>query len=486
MKFRYLNAAAGTLAVSLIAVASLAPGAASAQRIHRPRFPFGGPHRITIRAVPGLIVAGDPVVIFGRLFGRHDENRLVVLYHRALDSPFGFVPVQTTVTGVGGAYEFSRADGRVDTNRRWYVASAGAVSRIVTERVAALVTLSVTGPNGQSEPDGSVLGTGNGYVYTFAGNDSPGKPGAPVLLQRQAAAGGLNNWVTIGRGTLDASGNYSIAHSFVIPSSSGGDANVRVLVRADGENIASPSDSFSYEIEQTQNPSLTIVPGSYVIEEGSADTIAGVDAGGAGQLLTLWSHTAGEHFQAIATTVSGSSGDYSFSVSPIYSSYYRVTSSAAVAGQLDTGSSGSSGVTGPSGNTGASGTTGTTGSPARGAVLSSVAFVGVRVVLTVQTTATTINQGQSVTFSGSLTPDETGRNIYLERLNATGTGWHILASGVVEANSQYSFSKSFYEVGTETLRVAIPGSPANQGNATAPIKVTVNAIPVAALVPASG
>ena len=199
MKFRYLNAAAGTLAVSLIAVASLAPGAASAQRIHRPRFPFGGPHRITIRAVPDLIVAGDPVVIFGRLFGRHDENRLVVLYHRALDSPFGFVPVQTTVTGVGGAYEFSRADGRVDTNRRWYVASAGAVSRIVTERVAALVTLSVTGPNGQSEPDGSVLGTGNGYVYTFAGNDSPGKPGAPVLLQRQAAAAGLNNWVTIGR-----------------------------------------------------------------------------------------------------------------------------------------------------------------------------------------------------------------------------------------------------------------------------------------------
>jgi len=104
----------------------------------------------------------------------------------------------------------------------------------------------------------------------------------------------------------------------------------------------------------------------------------------------------------------------------------------------------------------------------------------------VQTTATTINQGQSVTFSGSVNPDETGRNIYLERLNATGTQWHTIASGVVGPNSQYSLSWSFYAVGTETLRVAMVGSPENQGNATPPVTVTVNPIPTAALVPASG
>ena len=50
-------------------------------------------------------------------------------------------------------------------------------------------------------------------------------------------------------------------------------------------------------------------------------------------------------------------------------------------------------------------------------------------MLTLQTTGTTINQGQSVTFSGSVDPDETGRNVYLERLNAAGNQWHIIAIG---------------------------------------------------------
>jgi hypothetical protein len=470
---------AGALAFASLAV--LAPAGASADRSQR--LPFRGPHRITIHAQPNPIVAGEPVVIFGRLLGRNDQNRLVVLYHRAAGSLLGFVPVQTTETDVSGAYEFSRADGRVDTNREWYVASAGAVSRVVTERVASLVTLSVTGPGGQSEPDGSVLYTGKGYVYTFAGNDAPGVPGARVLLQRQAASGGLNNWVTIGRGTLDASGDFSITHSFVIPSSSGGDANVRVLVPADGTNIASPSESFSYEIEQTQNPKLTILPSSYVIEEGSKDTINGVDAAGAGQLLTLYAHVAHEQFQPIATTISEAGGNYSFPISPVYSTYYRVTASSSLAGALSTGPSGTSGPTGTSGSTGP---TGPTTAVARPATASAVAFVGVRVVLTLQTTATTINQGQSVTFSGSVNPDETGRNIYLERLGATGTQWHIIAGAVVGPNSQYSLSWSFYEIGSETVRVAMVGSPENQGNATSPVNITVNAVPVTALVPAGG
>ncbi|HEX2704040.1 MAG TPA: hypothetical protein VHM72_11500, partial [Solirubrobacteraceae bacterium] len=309
-------------ALTLTSLAVLAPAGASAHRIHHRRLPLPGSLRVTIHAQPNPIVAGEPVVIFGRLLGRNDQNRLVVLYHRAAGSPLGFVPVQTTETDVNGAYEFSRADGRVDTSREWYVASAGAVSRVVNERVASVVTLSVTGPDNQAEPDGSVLYTGKGYVYTFAGNDEPGVPGARVLVQRQAASGGLNDWVTIGRGTLDSSGDFSIAHSFVIPSSSGGDANVRVLVPADGTNIASPSQSFSYEIEQTQNAALTILPSSYAIEEGSKDTINGVDAAGAGQLLTLYAHVAHERFQPIATTISGVGGTYSFPVNPVYSTYY--------------------------------------------------------------------------------------------------------------------------------------------------------------------
>ncbi|MGA2470524.1 MAG: hypothetical protein ABSG64_07525 [Solirubrobacteraceae bacterium] len=469
MKSRYLSAAALVLALG---AAAIAPGGASAA-------PARGPRLITIRVQPNPIVAGDPVVIFGRLIGRRDQGRLVVLYHRAAFGGGTFVPVQSTRTDTMGAYEFSRADGNVDTNRSWYVTSAGLTSRTVNERVAALVTIAATGPGGVSEPDGSVLQTGKGELYTFAGTDTPGKPGARVLLQRQASTSGPDNWVTIGRGRLDVSGAYSIVHKFVIPSATGGDANIRVLVPNDVKNIASPSETLSYEIEQTQNPNLTIVPKSYVILEGTSDTISGVDAAGASQTVTLYSHQAGQPFAAIETTISGAGGAYSFSVSPEYNTYYRVTSSPVVV----SASKGSTGTTGTSGSTG---TTGSTGPGSAKVVSSAVAFVGVRVVLTVQTTSTTINQGQSVTFSGTLFPDETGRVIRLERENAAGTAWHTIATTVVATGSSYSLSWMFYEVGSETVRIAINGSPANQGAATPPITITVNAIPAAQLAPATG
>jgi hypothetical protein len=482
MHAKHSKGAVGAVAAALVAFAALTPVGAGAHAIHGPRFRSGGPHQITIHAQPDPIVAGDPVVIDGRLVGRNDENRLVVLYHHAEGSGGGFVPVQSTRTGVGGAYEFSRADGRVDSNRDWYVVAADAVSRVVRERVAGLVTLAVTGPNGQSEPDGAVLTTGRGNAYTFAGNDSPGLPGARVLLQRQSANGGPDNWVTIGRGTLDASGNYSIAHNFVIPSSSGGDANVRVFVPADVRNIGSPSESLSYEIEQQQNPALTIVPASYVILEGSSDTITGVDAQGVGKMLTLYAHTAHQPWAVVATSFTVSGGAYSFSIDPISNTYYRVDAGRGPA----ISASGSTGTSGPTGTTGSTAATGSSGSDGPNRPVSAVAFVGVRALLSVQTTPLTINQGQSVTFTGSLTPDETGRNILLERLNASGDEWHIIASAVVGADSQYSITNPFYEVGTETVRVAIAGSPVNQGNATPPMTVTVNAIPATALVPAGG
>ena len=62
----------------------------------------------------------------------------------------------------------------------------------------------------------------------------------------------------------------------------------------------------------------------------------------------------------------------------------------------------------------------------------------------------------------------------------------LLAVGTVASNSTYSLGWAFYEVGSEQLRVAITGGPANQGAATPPVGVTVNAVPASTLVPASG
>ena len=193
MRLKHFGGAAAVVACAAIALTAVGAGA-------EPRHSRRA-HAITIHAQPNPITAGDPVLIFGRLFGRFHAGRLVVLFHRAAERRGGFVPVQVTRTDATGAYEFSRADGDVLTNRAWYVASAGVVSRVVVERVQAIVSLNVTGPGGVSEPNGSVLQTGPGYTYTFAGTVMPGKAGATIVLQRQGAGSG-NNWATIGRGPL--------------------------------------------------------------------------------------------------------------------------------------------------------------------------------------------------------------------------------------------------------------------------------------------
>ena len=331
MRLKYVSGAATVVACAAIALTAVGAGAAPGHVFRH--------HALTIHAQPNPITAGDPVVIYGRLFGRRHAGRLVVLFHRAALAPGRFVPVQATRTDSTGAYEFSRADGAVLTNRSWLVESAGARSRMVLERVAALVSLTVTGPGGVSEPNGSVLQTGSKYVYTFAGTVTPGRAGATVVLQRQGASHG-NSWATIGKGRVAADGSYSIPHIFVIPSSQNGDATVRVLLRNDVRNIDSPSDSLSYEIEQTQNPKLTINAASNPIVEGGSDTVSGVDAAGQGQLLTLYARDYRHSFGAIATTTSGKGGSYSFNVTPIYNTAYQVVS-----------------ASGPTGSTGTTGTT---------------------------------------------------------------------------------------------------------------------------------
>ena len=126
------------------------------------------------------------------------------------------------------------------------------------ERVQAVVSVNVTGPGGVSEPNGSVLQTGPGFTYTFAGTvfagARPARRSCCSARVREAATTGPRSAAE----RVDADGNYSIAHIFVIPSGQNGDATVRMLLRNDIRNIDSPSDTLSYEIEQTQNPNLTI------------------------------------------------------------------------------------------------------------------------------------------------------------------------------------------------------------------------------------
>jgi hypothetical protein len=378
---------------------------------------------ITINVAPNPIVTGDPVVIFGQLTGKNDSNALIKLFHRIAGQP-GFTQVQSTRASSTGAYEFSRADGVVTTNRAWYVRGNGVASRIVRERVQALVTLS--GP-----ADGSSLLTGPAHPYTFSGTITPAKPGATVQLQRQESTGG-GAWHTIQTGRVGGAGRFTIVHRFSVP----GDASIRVLVPADGKNAESSSSPLDYQIEQAQNAALTINAQTNPLPVGTIEALSGTLQGGAGQLITLLASTDNTGYSPVATATADASGNYSFAQAPINSTFYKVQG---------------------------------------GGKSSAVLFVGVKDVITGAVSATTVVAGQSVTFSGSVTPNKTGHVIYLQRQNATGSGFHTIVVATVGANSTYSISRTFYNVGPKVLRVLIPGGPENQGAATAPVTITVTA-----------
>jgi hypothetical protein len=414
MRFKYLSSAAVTAA----ALTSMAgSGLAAAPAVAAPA------KHITINTAPNPIVSGDPVVIFGQLSAGNASGALVRLFHRIAGQP-RFTLIGTTRTSSTGSYEFSRADGVVTTNRAWYVRANGLTSQIVRERVQALVTLG--GP-----ADGSTLLTGPAHPYTFSGTVNPAKVGARVVLQRQDTSSG-SHWRTIGTGRVGAGGAFTVVHRFSVP----GDASIRVEIPADGKNAVSDSSPLDYQIEQAQNQRLTINAATNPLPVGSTETISGTLQAGAGQLMTLVASTDDRGYVPVATATADAGGAYTFTQAPINNTFYRVTG----AGKS-----------------------------------SSVLFVGVKDAITSTVSATTVAAGQSVTFGGSVTPNKTGHVIYLQRQNASGSGFHTVVVATVAGNSTYAITRTLYTAGTKVFRVLIPGGPDNQGAATAPVSITVTA-----------
>jgi hypothetical protein len=448
MRSRMLTPAV-TVVISLLV---LVPSSAFAHKHPSP----SGRCAISMQVAPRQITAGDPVVIFGRLRcvnPANAANQEVTLFHRlALTGLSGFVPVQRTTTDGNGFYELSRADGVIETNRSWYVRSRGARSATKRIRVAAQVTL-----NGPSE--GQLL-TGYANRVTFTGSVSPADVGARVILQRQNATTG-NEWHHIDSGIVEASGNFTIVHTFVVP----GDANIRVLVRSQGRNVPSESDVLAYSVSQTQNPQLTIQASADPIASGEAVTISGKVASGGGRSVTLMARTVHQPgFTPVAQASTNASGEYSFPAqSPVNSTFYRVD-----AGQI---------ACRP--------TPVAVACPdiALRPVSSAVLYEGVKDVLTAQVSSTTVQAGQSVTFAGTVAPDHAGHVIYLERQNAHLPGFHVIQVSFVGAGSAYSITHRLYDAGMKVLRIYIPGGPDNQGAASQPFTIQVNPASASTLMP---
>ena len=394
---------------------------------------------LTIAATPNPIIAGDGVLIYGHLNGPNNSDRIVRLYHRIDPRPF-FTLISVTHTDAFGFYEFTRAEGIVMSNRSWFVRGPlDSHSRTIHEFVAADVSLASSAPGGLTR-----------HPLIFSGHVTPNHAGNLVLLQQQK--GSSDDWKTIGLGRVGPGSNFQIAHAWRVP----GAYTVRALLPRDRFNIASPSDTVPVVIQQNEVPDFTIFTSEPIVTNGTSYTISGMlDQTGtttpaASVPVTLYDRMpASGPFEPVKTAMTGPDGSYSFP---------NLVSSTNELYQVRTAST----------------------PPRHTAVL----FEGVQDVVTMTAGSATPEVGQTITFSGNVSPDKVGHVIYLQRLGADGD-WHTVEVRFVGATSTFQFPWTFGTPGTKEFRAKITGGPANVGGASSPVTVDVTLPPVASLPPAS-
>jgi hypothetical protein len=390
---------------------------------------------IDLFAEPHTITSGESVEVFGQLRcphkGASTAGQTVTVYGRSVGSP-AFKVLGTPTTGAGGFYSLVQSD--VTASSSYYASGLGARSGTRTVRVAPVVTL-----NGPSET--VPLFTGFRSRVTFTGAVTPADAGAEVVLQRETATSS-EEWGAIQFGTVGEGGLYSITHAFGAP----GDANIRVVVRPYGKfSVRGISNTLSYGISQKQNPNLTIHTSAYSVPYGSPVTVSGILAAGAGKTVTLLASTFGKEFAPVTTTTT-TGGDYSFIVTPLQNTRYRVTG---------------------------------------GGLKSAVLFEGVKYILTAGASAKTVQAGQPLRFAGTVTPGTVGKLVYLERENSSGSGFHVVDGGTVEPGGTYSITDYIFGSGKAVFRVKIPGDPDNQQASSETFPVEVTPAPPSLLKPAA-
>ncbi len=422
MRLRFPVLAAALAAVACAAVPAIASAAPHSNRA------------LTIHATPSSIIAGEPVFIFGRLEGRGSANQVVHLWHR-INPSTKFTIISTTRTDSAGRYEFTRAEGVVNTNRSWFV--RGPVythSHTIHERVAAEVTLSPSANEGTTR-----------HAFTFTGHITPDHAGSRVALQVQRGAS--NDWTTVKTGRVGSDSNYSIEYAW----RTAGPREVRVAFAGDSRNTAAVSDPAAIVVDQRQAPYFTINTSDAIVTNGSSATISGtVDKPGtsvaeSGVTVSLFARQPGAApFSVVQTTTTSSTGTYSFTVQDTTNELYQAR---------------------------------TTVAPVQS---SAVVFQGVQDALTMSSSSATSTVEGQVTFSGTVAPGKAGHAIYLQKLGRDGQ-WHTVETSTVTPSSTYSFGWTFGTAGTKQFRARITGDPANVGGASAPVSVAVSQPPLSTL-----
>ena len=389
---------------------------------------------LTIHNSPQSIVAGDPVLIYGRLLGRGSANQRIVLWHR-LNPHAGFTIIGRTTTNSDGRYEFTRQNGIVETNRSWYVTGpALSHSQTVHEQVSAEVTLTPSATQATTR-----------HPITFTGQVSPGH--ASQTIELQAQRGDSNNWNPIRTARLDSSSSYSIPFAWRFPRP----RNVRAVFRGDPRNTRGISALSTIVVEQTEVPGFTIASSNPIVPNQTPVSITGTllaSSGGAaepGVSVALYTGQPGRHDWSLSqTTTTGPDGSYTFTVQGSTNELYQAR---------------------------------TTFGPVRD---SAVVFQGVQDVVSITSSAPAAVVGQQVTFSGNVSPGKPGDAVYLERLGKDDN-WHVVETSTLNPASDYSIGWTFGTPGDKQVRVQVLGDPQNVTGASAAVPITVTLPPVGSL-----
>jgi hypothetical protein len=391
-------------------------------------------HALTIHNSPQSIVAGDPVLIYGRLLGRESAHQRVVLWHR-LNPHTGFTIIGRTQTDSSGRYEFTRQNGIVQTNRSWYVTGpVRSHSQTVHERVSAEVSLTPSATQATTR-----------HPITFTGEVSPGHAGQTVEIQAQR--GDSNDWTTIKTGRLNSSSSYSIPFAWRLP----GPREVRAVFPGDPRNTRGISAVSTVVVEQTELPAFTIQSSNPIVPNQTPATISGTllapsgSSAEPGVSVALYSSHPGQHdWSETQTTTTGPDGSYSFTVQSSTNMLYQAR---------------------------------TTFVPVRA---SAVVYQGVQDVVSITSSATAAVVGQQVIFGGNVSPGKPGDAVYLERQGKDGN-WHTVKSSTLNHASNYSIAWTFGTPGAKQVRVQVLGDPQNVTGVSAAVPITVTLPPVSSL-----
>lgn len=415
---------------------ALAPASALAAHKQRHAATPTGPCKARLNVAPRLIYTGGSPLAWGRLScpGHEDASKPVTLYRYTVGSPPGFEAIGTTTTNPLGGYSLSV--GALTSNTYFYAVVGGV--RSATRKVGVVASVTLNGPTEGVLPAGLETGKPNNTKYRFTGSVSPKDAYARVVLQRQNALTG-DEWHRIGAGYANKNGEFTIPHVFVVP----GDANIRVLVRSSHRNVASPSNELNYEISQAQNPKLTIESVSDPSPYPTPVTIHGTTA--PNTLLTLMARNVHQTpFTPVSQVKSNEKGEYTFPAQvPVESTFYEAQG---------------------------------------GGQTSAVLFQGVNVVLsdvTMSPAVSSIPATETLTFSGSVSPDRAGHSIYLESMDAAGK-FHVVQKAEIGSASTFSIVHYVYSEGTNVFRVRVPGDPQNGGAVSQTFTVQVTPPPAAA------